>query len=55
MFTFLMFFRRASWLGKAFMIALLIFVFLMTIVRVFKATHQIQERNNSVYTRRNTR
>ena len=55
MFTILMFFRRASWLGKVFIIALLVFVFITTIVRVVKATHQIQEKQQHVHTRRNPR
>ena len=55
MFTLRLLYRKAGLLGKVLMLALLLVVFLSTIVRVYKATHAIQERNTSVHTRRNSR
>ncbi len=55
MFTLRLLYRKAGPLGKAFMLALLLFVFISTIVRVYKAIHATKERNTSVYTHRNTR
>jgi hypothetical protein len=50
-----MLFRRASWPARLFVLAALLLVFVMTIARVLKTAHSIQERNNSVHTRSNSR
>ena len=55
MFTLRLLYRKAGPLGKVFMLALFLFVFISTIVRVYKATHLMQERNSIVHTRRHTR
>ena len=55
MFTLRLLYRKAGPLGKMFMLALFLLVFILTIVRLFKATHPVQERNNSVHTRRSSR
>ncbi len=55
MFTLRLLFRKAGPLGKLFMLAALLLAFIFTIVRVYKATHAVQERNNSVHTRRHPR
>lgn len=50
MFTLRMLYKRAGPLGKVFLLALLLFVFVTTIIRVHKAVNAIQERNSSVHT-----
>ena len=55
MFTLRLLYKKAGPLGKMFMLALFLLVFISTIVRVYKATHAIQERNTSVHTRRHSR
>ena len=55
MFTLRLLYRKAGPIGKLFMLALLLLVFIFTIVRVYTAVHAKQERNNSVHTRRTHR
>ena len=55
MLTLLLLYRRAPWPLRMIALAVLLIVFVSTIARVFKATHQIQERNTRVLTHRNAR
>ena len=55
MFTLRLLYRKAGPLGKLFMLALILFVFVLTIVRVYTAIHANQERNSHVHTRRSPR
>lgn len=56
MFTILYLYRRAPWPLRMLALAMLLIVFVSTIVRTFKATQQIQERNDkSVHTHRHAR
>ena len=55
MFTLRLLFKKAGSLGKLFMLAIFLLAFIFTIVRLYKATHAVQERNNSVHTRRSPR
>ena len=55
MFTLKLLYRKAGPLGKVFMLALILFAFFSTVVRIYKAIHASQERNSIVHTHRNTR
>lgn len=55
MFTLRLFYRKAGPLGRFLMLALFLFVFISTIVRVYTAIHAKQERNSHVHTRSNSR
>ena len=55
MFTLRLLYREAAPLGKLFTLALFLFVFIFTIIRVYTAIHANQERNSHVHTRRSTR
>ncbi len=55
MFTLRLLYRKAGPIGKFFMLALFLFVFVLTIVRVCTAIHANQERNSHVHTRRSLR
>lgn len=50
-----MLFRRASWPARLVVLAVLLLVFVMTIARVLKNAHSIQERNSNVHTRSTSR
>ncbi|MBB5061214.1 hypothetical protein HDF16_005950 [Granulicella aggregans] len=54
MFTIMMLYRRASLLGKIFIIALFLLVFLrgLGLFQTSKPKHQIPERNSNVHTPR---
>ena len=54
MFTLYLLYRRAPWPLRLLGLAVLLIVFASTIIRTFKATQQIQERNNSVHAHHHT-
>ena len=55
MFTLLLLYKRAPWIVKVLMVAVLFIVFVSAIVRSQKSIRQIQERQQHVHPRRSTR
>ena len=50
----IMLYRRAPWPVRMLTLAVLLLVGVSTVIRTFKATQQIQERNNSVHAHHHT-